>query len=212
MNPVFTIGHSLHEIEAFIELLRRHDVEAVADVRSSPYSKRLPHFSKNELQSALKAAGIQYVFLGLELGARRNERDCYVDGQAKYERIAKLPAFAQGINRVQAGATRMRLCLMCAEKDPITCHRTILVSRELVRVGLDVKHIQDDGHIEMHEEAQKRLMLEEGFVPGQMDIFGSSDDSASLALAYEKRGLKIAYRETDGEDEIIHDRIYTEIS
>lgn len=211
MNPVFTIGHSLHEIEAFIQLLRRHGIEAVADVRSSPYSKRLPHFSKVEFQRSLKAAGIQYVFLGQELGARRSERDCYVEGLALYERIAKLPAFSEGIERIQAGAERMRLCLMCAEKDPITCHRTILVSRELVQRGLYVQHILENSSIETQEDAEKRMMLEEGFVPGQLDIFGGGDDSASLALAYEKRGLKIAYRETDGEDEVIHDRIHSEI-
>ena len=215
MKPVFTIGHSLHEIEAFIDLLRRHGIEAVADVRSHPYSKRLPQFSKAELQRALKAAGIQYVFLGQELGARRNERDCYVNGQAKYELIARLPAFAKGIERIQAGAARMNLSLMCAEKDPITCHRTILICRELARLGLDVKHILDDGRLELHEDAQKRMMIEEGFVPGQLDIFGGGDDTGSLTLAYEKRGLKIAYRETDGaedgEDETIHDRIHTEI-
>lgn len=211
MKPVFTIGHSLHEIDAFIDLLHRHGVEAVADVRSHPYSKRLPQFSKAELQRALKASGIQYVFLGQELGARRTERACYVDGQAKYELIAQLPAFAEGIRRIQAGAERMRLSLMCAEKDPITCHRTILVCRELAKLGLDVKHILDDGDLEPHEDAQNRMMIEEGYVPGQLDIFGSSDDTGSLALAYEKRGLKIAYRETDGEDEVIHDRIHTEI-
>jgi uncharacterized protein (DUF488 family) len=211
MKPVFTIGHSLHEISAFINLLHSHGIEAVADVRSHPYSKRLPQFSKTELQLALKRAGIQYVFLGQELGARRNERDCYVNGQAKYERIAQLPAFAEGIARIQAGAKRMNLSLMCAEKDPITCHRTILVCRELVRMGLDVKHILDDGSLELHEDAQKRMMIEEGFIPGQLDIFGEGDDSCSVTLAYEKRGLKIAYRESDGEDEIIYDRIHTEV-
>lgn len=211
MKPVFTIGHSLHEIDAFIDLLHRHGIEAVADVRSHPYSKRLSQFSKTELQRALKASGIQYVFLGQELGARRTERACYVDGQAKYELIAQLPAFAEGIRRIQAGAERMSLSLMCAEKDPITCHRTIMVCRELAKLGLDVKHILDDGRLESHDDAQKRMMIEEGFVPGQLDIFGGSDDTDSLALAYEKRGLKIAYRETDGEDEVIHDRIHTEI-
>ncbi len=200
MNPILTIGYSLHEIGAFIDLLRRHGVDAVADVRSHPYSKRLPDYSKADLQRALKAAGIQYVFLGQQLGARRSERECYVDGQARYELIARTPAFAEGIARLQAGAAKMTPCLVCAEKDPITCHRTVLVCRELARLGLDVRHILEDGRLELHGDAEKRLMLEEGFVPGQLDIFGGGDDSHSLALAYEKRGLKIAYRETDGED------------
>ena len=211
MKPLFTIGHSLHEIDAFIALLQQHDIEAVADVRSHPYSKRLPQFSRAELQRALKDSGIQYVFLGRELGARRDERGCYVDGQAKYELIAKLPAFNEGIRRIQAGAERLTLSLMCAEKDPVTCHRTILVCRELMKLGVNIKHILDDGHLEFNEDAEKRMMIEEGFVPGQLDIFGGSDNTISLDLAYEKRGLKIAYRETDGEDEAIHDRIHPEI-
>lgn len=211
MNPVFSIGYSLHGIGAFIDLLRCHGVDAVADVRSQPYSKRLPDYSKPDLQRALKAAGIQYVFLGQELGARRSERECYVDGQARYELIARTPAFADGIARLQAGAAKMTPCLMCAEKDPITCHRTVLVCRELARLGLDLRHILEDGRLEPHGDAEKRLMLEEGFVPGQLDIFGGGDDSLSLALAYEKRGLKIAYRETDGEDEPIHDWIHPEV-
>jgi uncharacterized protein (DUF488 family) len=211
MKPVFTIGHSLHEIGALIDLLLRHSIEAVADVRSHPYSKRLPQYSKAEFQQALKSAGIQYVFLGQELGARRTERDCYVDGQARYELIARLPAFAEGIARILAGATKMRISLMCAEKDPITCHRTVLVCRELARCGLDVRHILDNGCLELHAEVEKRMMVEEGFVPGQLDIFGGTDDVASLTLAYEKRGLKIAYRETDGEDETIHNRIHSEV-
>ena len=211
MNPILTIGYSLHEIGAFIDLLRRHGVDAVADVRSHPYSKRLPDYSKADLQRALKAAGIQYVFLGQQLGARRSERECYVDGQARYELIARTPAFAEGIARLQAGAAKMTPCLICAEKDPITCHRTVLVCRELARLGLDVRHILEDGSLELHGDAEKRLMVEEGFVPGQLDIFGGGDDSHSLALAYEKRGLKIAYRETDGDDETIHDRIYPEV-
>jgi len=211
MKTVFTIGHSLHEVDTFITLLHLHGIKAVADVRSHPYSKRLPQFSKTDLQGALKKAGIQYVFLGRELGARRAERECYVDGLTKFELIAKLPGFAEGLARIQAGAARMMLCLMCAEKDPITCHRTVLVCRELARLGLDTRHILDDGRLELHEDAEKRMMIEEGFVPGQLDIFGGSDDNSSLLLAYEKRGLKIAYRETDGEDEIIHDRIHPEV-
>ena len=211
MKPIFTIGHSLHEIEAFIDLLRRHSIDAVADVRSHPYSKRLPQYSKGELQQALKAARIQYVFLGQQLGARRSERDCYVDGQARYELISRAPAFAEGIERITTGAAKLTPCLMCAEKDPITCHRTILVCRELAQLGLEIRHILGDGNIELHCDAEKRLMIEEGFVPGQLDIFGSGDDTRALALAYEKRGLKIAYRETEGEDEAFHDRVYPEI-
>lgn len=211
MEPIFTIGHSLHSIETFLELLQLHRIDAVADIRSHPYSKRFPHFSKGELQLTLRAAGIRYVFLGVELGARREERSCYVEGQARYEQIARLPAFAEGLSRLKNGAANTRIALMCAEKDPLTCHRTILVTRHLCKMGIAIQHIREDGKLESNSDAENRLMLEEGFSPGQMDIFGGGDVQQSLELAYEKRGRKIAYKETDGDDEIIHDRVYQEI-
>src|SRR5688500_10615354 len=107
-----------------------HKIAAVADVRSSPYSARLQQFNKPVLKNALEQVGIAYVFLGNELGARRSEQDCYVEGQARYDLIAKTPAFREGIARVLKGVEKYRMTLLCAEKDPITCHRTILVSRE----------------------------------------------------------------------------------
>src|SRR5450631_2629759 len=104
MNPIFTIGHSTQSIESFIELLGRHRIQVVADVRSQPVSSRFPHFSKEPLRQSLKAARVRYVFLGRELGARRDEPESYANGQAAYDRIARLPAFAEGIERVLTGA------------------------------------------------------------------------------------------------------------
>src|SRR5437016_1901354 len=100
MNTLFTIGHSNHELSALLELSRQHGVGAVADVRSQPYSGRLPQFNRPGLEKACKENGREDVFLGRELGARREEQDCYVEGQARYDLVAKTAAFAKGLQRV----------------------------------------------------------------------------------------------------------------
>jgi uncharacterized protein (DUF488 family) len=196
MQRIYTVGHSSQLIEAFIAPLNRHGVEVVADVRSRPYSARFPHFSKEPVRASLSAAGIGYVFLGRELGARREEPECYVDGQASYDKIAKLPAFAAGIQRVLAGAQRYRVALMCAEQDPLTCHRTILVCHELKKHGVLIKHIRRDGALEDHEQAEQRLVEEELGSSGQADMFATAHGfSEILEHAYAKRAGNIAYRQ-----------------
>ncbi len=117
---IFTIGHSTHSAEVFLALLRQHGVEAVADVRSSPFSRFNPQFNREPLEQFLKANGIWYVFLGKELGARSEDRSCYLDGRVQYGRLAQTALFQSGLDRVQQGAARYRVALMCAEKEPLT--------------------------------------------------------------------------------------------
>ena len=130
------------------------------------------------------------VFLGNELGARRAERECYIDGVARYDRIARTAAFRTGLDRVRLGVSRFRVALMCAEKDPLECHRTILVCRQF-RNDLDIRHILSDGSIETHTAAETRLLAEEK-VPGD-DLFAPREEL--IAKAYDRRGGKIAYHE-----------------
>ena len=187
---LFTIGHSAHSWAHFIELLCKYDIQAVADVRSSPYSARFPHFNCQAVERNLKQSRIRYVFLGHELGARRTELQCYVDGVALYERIADTPAFRLGLQRLNAGMQRYRLILLCAEQDPLECHRTILVCRH-VRHYARVQHILSNGSLESHTDAEIRLMKEEGVPMG--DFFTSHD--MLLEKAYNQRAAKIAYHE-----------------
>lgn len=154
---IFTVGHSAHEVARFVDLLAQHGVEAVADVRSMPYSRRHPQFNRETLQESLKASGIAYVFLGKELGARSTDPDCYENGRVRFRKLAATSLFQSGIKRVLEGSEQMRIALMCAEKDPLNCHRTILVARELVALGSKVNHILADGEIETHEAAMNRL-------------------------------------------------------
>jgi uncharacterized protein (DUF488 family) len=190
MSELFTIGHSTQTWEQFLALLLRHRIEAIGDVRSSPYSARFPQFNRDMLDRTLRAAKIHYVFLGDELGARRAERECYVDGVARYDKIARTIAFQAGLKRVQKGVTSFRLALMCAEKDPLECHRTILVCRQF-RNDMNIQHILGDGGIETHVEAEARLLAEEK-VPGD-DLFTPREQL--IAQAYDRRGSKIAYHE-----------------
>lgn len=186
---VLTIGHSNHSLDAFVSLLQQHSVTAVADVRSAPYSRFTPHFNKEALQRALKEHGIRYVFLGRELGARSEDRSCYENGRVLYARLALTDVFRSGIERVLRGAGEQRIALMCAEKDPLDCHRTLLVARALEEHGVAVEHILPDGGIESHGEAMLRLLDLLGLP--RRDLFHSTEDLIKDALVRQEE--RIAY-------------------
>ncbi len=188
-NPVLTIGHSTHTTDAFIALLRMHGVEAVADVRSSPFSRFNPQFNRETLEQSLKGSGIRYVFLGRELGARSEDRSCYENGRVQYARLARTPGFQSGLNRIIEGTAQYRIALMCAEKEPLECHRTLLVAKALVERGVEVLHIHADGHLESHEAAMDRLLDMTG-IPKE-DLFRSKEELLSDAQAHQEQ--KIAY-------------------
>lgn len=187
---IHTIGHSNHPIQTFLELLQQHGITALADVRSTPYSRFNPQFRREKLQAALAEAGIQYVFLGEELGARSLDPACYdATGRVSYTKLAQTQLFRRGIERVKNGAGEYRVSLMCAEREPLECHRTILVSRELVRENIVVTHILADGSLESHEHAMQRLVINLGL--SRADLFGTPADL--IEQAYELQAARIAY-------------------
>jgi uncharacterized protein (DUF488 family) len=194
---IYTIGHSTHSLERFTELLGTHSVTAVADVRSHPYSRYNPQFNRETLKAHLKAHGIEYVFLGSELGARSEDPACYLEGQVRFELVARSPFFKEGLTRVHKGMKTHRICLMCAEKDPLFCHRTILVCRYLRAPGIQINHILEDGTIERHQDAERRLM-EILRVP-ESTLFTTFEQE--LERAYDIQGRKIAYVEKKGDEE-----------
>jgi uncharacterized protein (DUF488 family) len=186
-----TIGHTTHELDAFVAMLKQHGVTAVADVRSQPYSRRLEQFNRENLAAELASAGIGYVFLGDELGARREEPECYDGDRADYRRIAELPKFRAGLDRLREGAARFRIALVCAEKEPLDCHRTVLVCRHL-RDEFQIMHILADGTTEDHAQTEKRLVREMGV---SRTLFEPDLTTEQLIQqAYDLRGEQIAYR------------------
>lgn len=187
MSPrTFTIGHSNHSIEHFISLLRSHEVSAVADVRSAPFSRFAPQFNKEALQASLRLVEIGYVFLGKELGARTSDRSCYINGQVQYALLSKTELFRSGIDRLLRGAEDARIAVMCTEKDPLDCHRTLLVTRALVDAGVTVDHVLADGRLESNDEAMTRLLEKQGVQP---DLFRSSDELLAEALQQQERAI-----------------------
>jgi uncharacterized protein (DUF488 family) len=188
-SDVLTIGHSNHPWPVFLALLRRQGVTALADIRSSPYSRLNPQFNRETLQRALQAEGIAYVFLGNELGARSEDPGCYVDGQVQFGRLAQTESFKAGLSRVMNGAASHRVAMMCAEKEPLECHRTLLVSRALQERGVGVRHILADGSVETHRQAMLRLL--DALAMPAIDLFHSENERIADACALQEK--KIAY-------------------
>ncbi len=188
---VLTIGHSTHSWERFERLLLAAGATAVADVRTSPWSRHTPQFNREVLAEKLKAAGLAYVYLGDALGGRPTAAHLFDDGVADYEAMAAEPAFEVGLERVRRGAESHVVALMCAEQEPLDCHRCLLVSRRLKQMGLAISHVLPDGRVEPHEATERRLLVCEGLEHD--DIFESPEER--LARAYRQRARKAAYAE-----------------
>jgi uncharacterized protein (DUF488 family) len=161
-----TIGHSNHPIDRFVDLLKAGGVEAVVDVRSTPYSRRFPQFGRERLAQSLSAAGILYRYEGTALGGKPK------DG-ASYEALAARPDFKDALDRLIAGSADTTLCLMCAEKEPLDCHRTVLVSRRLAERGVDIEHLLADGRRKTHAVLEEELLTASGGAP---DLFTTAED------------------------------------
>ena len=191
-GTVFTVGHSTNSPGHLIEVLVGAGMEVIADVRSSPYSRRLPQFNRESLVSDLKVAGIEYVFLGRELGGRGASADVLdMDGRVDYVKLADSAEFAEGMRRVLQGRLKYRMALLCAERDPMECHRGLVIARKLNENGVGVQHIGADGELESHTQFEHRLL----------NLFGLAlpdllhTDEQVYDDAYSRQASKVAYVE-----------------
>lgn len=187
---VLTLGHSNHAWPEFLALLQAKEVGCIVDVRSMPASRRYPQFNRDAFERALGDAGIGYRFLGDRLGGRPKDSVCYAGGAVDYARVAATSAFREGLDELATLARSMRCCLLCAERDPLDCHRAILVARHLAPKGFSISHIHGDGRIETQGEFEKRL-IDADEAPLLADV---EDGRALLQLAYNRRGRRIAFR------------------
>jgi uncharacterized protein (DUF488 family) len=187
---VLTLGHSNREWDAFAALVQANQVETLVDVRSMPASRRYPWFNRERLEDGLAAIGVGYRFLGDRLGGRPKDGVCYAGGAVDYARVAATSAFREGLDELAGLAREKRCCLLCAEKDPLDCHRAILVARHLAPKGFTIAHIHDAAKVESQREFEQRL-----FAADDAPLLSDVEDSrARLALAYNHRGRKIAFR------------------
>lgn len=200
MNTIYTIGHSTLPIEDFVRLLQLHDITAICDVRSQPYSRVNSQFNRTNLERFVKKENIAYVFLGKELGARSEETNCYENGKVQYHILGDSELFREGIERLRRGIETYRIALMCAEKDPIECHRTILIGRKLVELNIGVKHILPQGKIESQTEALERLRLR--LKLPESDLLRTHEEI--LMDAYRIQADRIAYTPPDATDTANH--------
>jgi uncharacterized protein (DUF488 family) len=189
---IYTIGHSNHAAVRFIDLLQGAGIDCVADVRSTPFSRRNPQFSQRALAASLKDAGIEYWFLGDALGARPKDPGCWEDGKVSYARIAASTAFQEAIHVLIEESHAKRIALMCAEKEPLDCHRTILVGRALAQRAAELAHIHADGRIEPQVELEERLLH---LSKEKVDLLNGRD--TALARAYDKQAKRMAYGAAD---------------
>lgn len=192
MTPLYSIGYATKPIETFIEQLHAYRIDCTADVRSVPYSRTFRDYNCETLQAHLREAGIRYVWLGEELGPRSKEPAHYdASGQVQFDRLADSTLFRQGLQRLSDGLNRgYIIALMCAEKDPANCHRSLLIGHALQRQrGLELHHIGHDGSLETQSDLEHRLMTITDTIPDML-----SDKEESLALAYEKHTKAVAYR------------------
>ena len=199
---VLTIGHSTHPVEGFLDLLRRHGVTAVADVRAAPYSRFNPQFNRETLVGSLDARGIAYVFLGRELGGRSEDPAVYDDGRISYERLGRTRAFEKGLDRVERGAAGHRIALMCAEREPLECHRCLLVAPALDARSVSVAHVCSHGGLERHSDAMERLLALHGLQDSNEDqrLFPRSP-AERITEAVARQAHRFAHRnETQAND------------
>lgn len=194
MAKLFTIGYSGMEMDNFIEIIKLNGIDVVCDVRSTPYSQYKPDFSRKSLKSFLNLNSVKYKFMGESLGARPKDRSCYVAGQATYERIANSLFFKEGLDRVRNGVRQLNLALLCSERDPIECHRAILVCRNLADLHSSIYHIHTDGEVESHEHFEERLVNFRGSAPLPL-LRQPGDWERAVTTAYKEQGDAIAYRE-----------------
>ena len=186
---LFTIGHSNHPIGRFVELLERSGVTDLVDVRTVPSSGRYPWFKRDALAQRLPRHKIAYRTQGHALGGRPRDPRLFCDGVADYEAMAKTPEFRAGLDRVIDEAKAGRLCLMCSEREPLDCHRCLLIGRALAERGLRIGHILADGSVEPHKVTEERLLE----LASEPDLF-STDMGAWLAAAYRRRARTFAFR------------------
>lgn len=189
MKELFTIGHSIHLLERFVELLTMNDINALCDVRSSPYSRHNPQFNRELLKQEMTRRRIAYIYLGAELGPRSPDAACYENGKVQYNRLARTEIFQQGLARLRKGLTSYRIALMCSEKDPLACHRLILVCRHLRENDIIIRHILEDGALEEQGAAEQRLLQSLGISP--VDLFSSEEEQ--IQRAYDIQSERIAY-------------------
>ncbi len=190
LRRIFTVGHSTTSQDTVVAWLKSHDVDVLLDVRSSPFSRYAPQFNRPALAEWIAFAGMRYVFGGKSLGGRPEDESMYEHGRASYSRMSKSHSFAAALRRLVVLAKAHSVALLCAEPDPLECHRFLLVSRVLHLNGIGVTHILPGGLAEEHADAERRMVRTLGLSQG--NLFDVTTDV--IRSAYEIQEGRFAFR------------------
>jgi uncharacterized protein (DUF488 family) len=196
MNSIYTVGHSTHELVYFLKLLQQYHINCLVDVRSVAASSYNPQYNKDTLATFLKTSGITYLHFAKEFGARQTTKELLDNsGQLDFEKVQSASHFKQGVERLKQGTAKgYTIALMCAEGEPLDCHRFGMVSTALVHNGVDVRHIMKDGSVRTHQELEKDLIKKYEKKLPQPDIFTESITfQEQLRAAYKLQNKDIAY-------------------
>lgn len=164
--PLYTIGYGARDISSFVAVLQKFEIAYLIDIRSRPYSRYKPEFSKLALADFLQQAGIRYVYMGDTLGGQPEEPACYVDGKVDYEKVKEQPFYQRGLERLrEAQRQGLRVVLMCSEGKPEQCHRSKLIGQSLEAAGIPVAHVDENDQVATQEDVIARLHK------GQLTLF-----------------------------------------
>ncbi len=193
---IYTIGHSTHPIEVFLDLLKTYSVNCLIDVRSVAASSYNPQYNKEPLTNFLKANGITYLHFAEEFGARHTDPDLLDDeGKVNFELVHKSWNFKQGVERLWQGIDKgFTIALMCSESEPFDCHRFSMVSIALEKDGFDVKHILKDKTLKTNAQLESQLLKKYQKKIPQPDMFQPNITvEDQLKAAYRLRNKEIAF-------------------
>lgn len=193
---IYTIGHSNYTMERLIDMLEYYNINCVVDIRGTPYSKYNIQFDKEAIRYTLTNAGFVYIYMGKELSAKRIRKNSYNnEGYSNFEEVIKEEEFKRGVERLKNGCEKgYKIILLGAMQDPIRCHRSILVGRELVKNDFDVKHILDDYSIVTQDDIEEMLLNKYFSNRNQItieDLTGNSLNNEEMI----NEGYKLANRE-----------------
>lgn len=197
ISELYTIGYSGYKLESFFNELKKYAISVVIDVRSTPYSKHHPDYNKENLESSLKANGILYRNYAQEFGAQQKNRAFYSSrGYLDFDIFTKSNGFLSGIEKLCAGMNKgYSFVLMCSEKDPLNCHRTIMVAREFNKSGYNIFHLLPENDKQSQNDIELRML--ENYYPNrhQIDLFESQalTNQDMIDLSYKKRNAEIGY-------------------
>ena len=195
---LFTIGHTNHSREDFLKLLKQHEITYLLDVRSTPFSQYTSQYNKDVISEFLQKSGITYCHMGKFFGARPEDKSLYTkENYLDFEKMRASELFKKGFDNVMKGlADGNNIVLMCTEKDPMDCHRAIMVARGFELQGIDANHILPDGKLQTQKELDARL-LDRYFADRHQMSFLSNiseiPEEELLVEAYRKRNAEIGY-------------------